>query len=162
MTHTEFKTLFLPLQQVLYKEAYRVLCDKSEAEDAVQNLFLRLWQQKERLATLQAPEGYCRAMLHNICIDRLRALKREKEVKDNLLSLNSEDEQLLFCEMDDEQEFIRFYLDGLPLPQRRVLQLRMSGFDYTEIEEITGLSAVNVRVIVSRLRKKFREYYKKG
>jgi RNA polymerase sigma-70 factor (ECF subfamily) len=39
--------------------------------------------------------------------------------------------------------------------------MKMNGLDYEEIENLTGLSAVNVRVIVSRVRKKFREYYNK-
>ena len=49
MTHEEFKRQFMPLQQMLYREAYRMLCDRFEAEDAVQNLYVRLWEQKELL-----------------------------------------------------------------------------------------------------------------
>ena len=52
MTHEEFKKQFLPLQQQLYREAYRMLCDSFEAEDALQNLYLKLWEQKENLDTL--------------------------------------------------------------------------------------------------------------
>ena len=38
------------MQQMLYREAYRMLCDRFEAEDAVQNLYyVRLWEQKELL-----------------------------------------------------------------------------------------------------------------
>lgn len=160
MTHTEFKKLLLPLQQMLYKEAYRMLCDKFEAEDAVQNLYLRLWQQKEKLTSLQAPEPYCRAVLYNICIDRLRAVKKEKEQEEAIASLQPESEQVSLFEINDEREFIRLYLKELPPQQRTVVQLRMNGYGYEEIEKITGLSAVNIRVMISRLRKKFRDYYK--
>ena len=38
----------MPLQQMLYREAYRMLGDSFEAEDAVQNLYVRLWEQKEQ------------------------------------------------------------------------------------------------------------------
>ncbi len=160
MTHTEFKKRFLPLQQMLYKEAYRILCDKFEAEDAVQNLYLRLWQEKDKLATLQTPEAYARTMLHNICIDRWRLLREEKKNEDvSTLQVVSEHKNAF--EVEDEREYINLYLKELPPLQRKVVQLRMSGLGYEEIERITGLSAVNIRVIISRLRKKFREYYNK-
>ena len=160
MTHTEFKKRFLPLQQMLYKEAYRILCDKFEAEDAVQNLYLRLWQEKDKLATLQTPEAYARTMLHNICIDRWRLLKEEKKNEDvSTLQVVSEHKNAF--EVEDEREYINLYLKELPPLQRKVVQLRMSGLGYEEIERITGLSAVNIRVIISRLRKKIREYYNK-
>ena len=57
MTHEEFKRRFMPLQQMLYREAYRMLCDRFEAEDAVQNLYVRLWEQKELLDHLASPEA---------------------------------------------------------------------------------------------------------
>ncbi|MBE6296194.1 MAG: hypothetical protein E7086_06805 [Bacteroidales bacterium] len=40
---------------MLYREAYRMLCDSFEAEDAVQNLYLRLWERKEELKILLRP-----------------------------------------------------------------------------------------------------------
>ena len=57
MTHAEFKRRFLPLQNLLYREAYRMLCDSFEAEDAVQNLYLRLWERKDELKDIVAPEA---------------------------------------------------------------------------------------------------------
>ena len=73
--HDEFKKRFMPLQQMLYREAYRMLCDRFEAEDAVQNLYVKLWEKKEELKNLVAPEAYCRTLLRNICIDRWRQLR---------------------------------------------------------------------------------------
>ena len=54
MTHTEFKRRFLPLQKMLYREAFRMLCDSFEAEDAVQNLYLKLWERKDELKNIGA------------------------------------------------------------------------------------------------------------
>ena len=65
----------MPLQRMLYREAFKVLGDSFEAEDAMQNLYVRLWEQKEQLDHLVSPEAYCRTVLRNICIDRWRAIK---------------------------------------------------------------------------------------
>ncbi|MBR5336208.1 MAG: RNA polymerase subunit sigma-24, partial [Bacteroidaceae bacterium] len=40
-----------------------MLCDSFEAEDALQNLYLKLWEQKENLDTLATPLAYCRTLL---------------------------------------------------------------------------------------------------
>ena len=45
----------MPLQQMLYREAYRMLGDSFEAEDAVQNLYVKLWEKKEQLDAVDVP-----------------------------------------------------------------------------------------------------------
>ena len=58
-----------------------MLGDTFEAEDAVQNLYVRLWEQKERLDNLSLPKEYCLKALRNICIDRWRKMRvRDEEV----------------------------------------------------------------------------------
>ena len=151
----------MPLQHMLYREAYRMLCDRFEAEDAVQNLYLRLWEQRDRLDGLIMPEIYCRKMLRNICVDRWRVLRSREN------NLQSIDESVVCnappdTEHIEAKEFIEYFLAGLPELHRRIMQMRMMGNGFDEIAEVTGLSEVNVRVIISRLRKRFREiYYKK-
>ena len=46
------------MQSMLYREAYKVLGDAFEAEDAVQNMYVRLWEQKEELGRIVSPEAY--------------------------------------------------------------------------------------------------------
>lgn len=160
MTHAEFKKRFLPLQSMLFREAYRLLCDSFEAEDAVQNLYVKLWEQREELKNLISPEAYCRKVLKNICIDRWRYLKsREEEllVADERLVCDAPPD----IEMRECEECVSDFIRNLPDIQRRVLEMRMNGCDFEEIESVTGLSAVNIRVIVSRVRKRFRELYNK-
>ena len=49
MTNTEFKKRFLPLHKELYSMAMRMLGDSCEAEDAVQNLYMKLWERRYTL-----------------------------------------------------------------------------------------------------------------
>lgn len=151
-----FKKIFLPLQQQLYREAFRLLGDSSEAEDAVQNLYLRLWEQRDILCGIKTPQAYCNRLLRNICIDRWRQLKKCNEF--SIDDTDVADENLSAFEKSDEKKYVQLYLDALPLLQRRVLQMRIAGHSYKEIATVTGIAEVTVRVIISRLRKGFKTY----
>lgn len=146
----------MPLQQKLYREAYRMLCDQFEAEDAVQNLYLRLWEQREQLDTLIAPEAYCLKMLRNICIDRWRVIRQRDEgtLEDEMLVADAPPD-------NDTKDFIEHFLAALPKEHRLVMQMQMQGMSYEEIATLVGMSEGNIRVIISRIRKKFREKYYK-
>ncbi len=160
MTHAEFKRRFLPMQKMLYREAFRMLCDSFEAEDAVQNLYLKLWEKRRELDTVIAPEAYSRTLLKNICIDRWRAMRNHDEVgelpADEIAADSPPD-----IERREADECLEKFLAGLPQQHSRVMQMRMNGCSFEEIESVTGLSQVNIRVIISRIRKKFREEYYK-
>ena len=158
MTHAEFKKRFLPLQPMLYREAMKVLCDSFEAEDAVQNLYIRLWQHKDELDAVLSPESYCRRLLRNICIDRWRVIRSHDEVGEmsaDYVAGSSPPE----IERREADECLEKFLAGLPQHYSRVMQMRMNGCSFDEIEGVTGLSQANIRVIVSRVRKRFREFY---
>ena len=157
MTHDEFKKRFMPLQQMLYRKAYSMLCDRCEAEDAVQSLYLKLWERKETLKSLATPEAYCTTILKNICIDRWRTLRahNEEEQIDSGTIIETPPE----TDKREAEECLQHFLAGLPEQQRKIIQMRMNGNTFAEIEEITGLQQTNIRVIISRIRKKFREFY---
>lgn len=145
---------------MLFREAYRLLCDKFEAEDAVQNLYIKLWEQRGELKELVSPEAYCKKVLKNICIDRWRHMKMREEdvlVNDEILACDDPPD----VEMRECEECVKEFIKKLPEIQRRVMVMRMNGCDFEEIESVTGLTAVNIRVIVSRVRKRFRELYDK-
>ena len=133
-----------------------MLCDQFEAEDAVQNLYLRLWEQREQLDTLIAPEAYCLKILRNICIDRWRVIRQRDE--------GALDDEMLVADAppdNDTKDFIEHFLAVLPNEHRRVMQMHMQGMPYDEIATLVGLSEGNIRVIISRIRKRFRDSFYK-
>ena len=158
MIHAEFKRRFLPLQKMLYREALRMLCDTFEAEDAVQNLYLKLWEKRDELDSIAAPEAYCRTLLKNICIDRWRTI-RSHDVQQDVAADDVAWDSPPDIERREADECLAKFLATLPQQHRRVMQMRMNGCSFEEIEEVTGLSQANIRVIVSRTRKRFREFY---
>ena len=70
----ELERLVLQYQQPLLRTCFLYLRDRALAEDAVQEVFLALWNQSERLQELEVEEGqrYFTQALKNHCISQLR------------------------------------------------------------------------------------------
>lgn len=65
-------------------------------------------------------------------------------------------------ELREEAQQVRRIIAHLPEQQQRIVALRdVKGCSYEEIERITGLGATNVRVLLSRARKKIRDEFNK-
>ena len=73
MTERRFHSEYLSLAETLYKVAYYILESEDEAEDAVQELYLKLWESRKSLDGIRQPKAYCIRMLKNLCIDRIRS-----------------------------------------------------------------------------------------
>lgn len=82
MTRQEFIKDYLPLSEALFRVAYYILEDSGDAEDAVQDLFMKIWT-SELPGTVGNPKAYCITMMRNLCIDRIR---RERNIRREPLS----------------------------------------------------------------------------
>ncbi len=159
-----FKRLFLPLHPKLFRIAYALVENKSDAEDLLQDAYYKLWSRREELTDVQNPEAFCVTLVKNLCIDFLRSPRvgRHNEEVTEVVAFSpdsSPDEKL---EMKDKVQQVRHLVSRLPENQRQVLRLRgIEDCSMDEIEQITGLSAVNIRVLLSRARKIIREQFEK-
>src|SRR5258707_15854567 len=69
---------FTTHRQFLFSIAYRMLGNLSEAEDMVQEVWLR-WQTQDT-AGIQSPQGWLRSAMRRLCIDQLRSARHQREV----------------------------------------------------------------------------------
>lgn len=123
--------------------AYRVLRDRGQAEDVVQEAFLSVWR---RAATFDAGKGSARGWLmsvvHNASIDRRRGRFRhqqdEVDIEDHAWRLADDDVWSdVSRQLDREQ--VRQALDEIPKEQRETLELAyFGGLTQAEIAEKTG------------------------
>lgn len=157
MTAQRFKERFLSLHAELYRVAYKLMGDKAEAEDAVQTLYMRLWERRMHLNEVGDDRAYCHKMIENICFDRWRCIARDT---DEVLLENLPDESAAAYEIDDFEHFALQYINDLPEVSQRVMKMRVAGATTDEIVNHTGVSATNVRTILSRVRQKLKEFYK--
>ncbi|RHO72266.1 RNA polymerase sigma factor [Parabacteroides sp. AF48-14] len=159
-----FKRLFLPLHPKLFRIAYALVENKADAEDILQDAYYKLWSRREELANVLNPEAFCVTLVKNLCLDYLRSPRANRHDEDvaeavTLSTDSSPDKEL---EMQDKVEHIRHLISRLPENQRQVIRLRgIDDCSMDEIEQITGLNAVNIRVLLSRARKIIREQFDK-
>ena len=158
-----FKQLLLPLYPRLQRVALRMLGNVEDAEDMVQEVYMKLWSKREELPDVQNMEAYCVALTKNMCIDRLRLAEVDRvDVDDVPLSLAAADDVASLLERQDAVEQVKLIIETLPEKQQQVITLRdIRDCTFEEIEEQTGLTAVNVRALLSRARKTIRERFKR-
>lgn len=156
-----FKQQYLPCHEKLYRIAFRLLGNACDAEDMVQEAYLKLWNKRDELAEVKNPESYSVVILKNLCFDFLRS------AKDNIdnrapedLNIAGETSVATEIEIKDEFNRIKEVIFHLPRQQRQVMILRhVNDCSMEEIEKVTGLNAINIRVLLSRARKKIREQF---
>ena len=158
-----FKQLLLPLYPRLQRVALRMLGNVEDAEDMVQEVYMKLWCRREELPDVQNMEAYCVALTKNMCIDRLRLAEVYRVDVDGVpLSLAAADDVASRLERQDAVEQVKLIIETLPEKQQQVITLRdIRDCTFEEIEEQTGLTAVNVRALLSRARKTIRERFKR-
>ena len=158
-----FKQLLLPLYPRLQRVALRLLGNAEDAEDMVQEVYMKLWSKRDALPDVQDVEAYCVTLTKNMCIDRLRMAEVEKEDVDEVPTmLAATDDVEAQVERRDAVEQVQRIIGTLPEHQQQVITLRdMEDCSFEEIVEQTGLTAVNIRMLLSRARKTIRERLKK-
>ena len=156
MTEARFRNDYLPLAETLYRIAFYMMESEAEAEDAVQELYLKLWSVRGSLDEVKLPKAYAVRMLRNLCLDRIRKARH--------LSFPSELPQTQFAPAPDETLDARTRLNkvleavkALPERQREVLILRtVEGLSYEEISARTGMNNLTCRVLLSQARAKIK------
>lgn len=166
MTHKEFCETYITLSESLYRVAFYILESREDAEDALQDLFLRLWQSRDTLSAVHNPKAYGITLMRNICIDRVRKGRGNGAVV-SLESFNGEEtgssslsrEDAESClEISEKTDRVLSLIGTLPKGEREVMKLRvLEELSYDEISKRTGMNPLTLRVLLSRARKKIRK-----
>jgi RNA polymerase sigma factor (sigma-70 family) len=158
MTTEKFKSEVLPIKNKLYRVANRMLNDTAEAEDTVQEVFLRLWSKKEKLNEYRSIEAFAMVITKNLCLDKIKSIRNKNlELKDTEIQMN-EISPYKQTKLKDTVQKIHQIIDELPEQQKLIIHLRdVENCDYDEIAEITQLNLNTIRVNLSRARKKVRD-----
>lgn len=159
MNASEFKKIFLPCHRRMYATAWQLTGNQQEAEDLVQDAMLRLWTKREGLTIPDNAEAFSVTTLRNLFYDqhRKKHLKEnDEEPEDYQLRTDRDASDIL--EHKQGASLVQQVINNLPEKQKLVITLHdIDNLTYEEIEAQTGLSAVNIRVALSRARKAVRE-----
>lgn len=160
MDTESFKSIFLPCHQKLYRVAFRLLGNACDAEDIVQEAYLKLWNKRDELDKVNNPESFSVVVLKNLCYDHLRSNKEDALTLPESFDIGQSGSLIKDIEAKSELDQVKQLIFELPPQQQKVMVLRhIDDCSLQEIEEITGLNAINVRTLLSRARKKIRNQF---
>lgn len=142
----------------LLRVALRLLGSKDDAEDVAQEVLLKLYQRKD-IEELKSVEAYAVTMAKNLCLDIKRKTSSYRTVEIEQAA-NRHDSQTPYTSLErhDSYSFVRQTMEELNDSYKLVIQLRdIEELEFDEIATIMGMSENQVRVTLSRARKKLRD-----
>ena len=162
MSDCQFKAEILPIRDKLFHIAQKILAEEQEAEDAVQEVLLKLWHMRDSLNKYDNTAAFATTVTKNHCIDRLKMIRRTDSLDDTYHSRAGTDNPYLQLERKNTEEVLQQIIENLPSLQQAIIRMKdMEEYEVDEIAEITGTKVEAVRVNLSRARKKVREEYLK-
>ncbi|KPK79901.1 MAG: hypothetical protein AMS27_17550 [Bacteroides sp. SM23_62_1] len=166
MESKEFRKRIIPLGQKLFRYASGLLHDSQEAEDVVQDIFIKLWNMRDRIEEVKNLDAFTFRMTRNLCLDKIKARRirffgdpGEAGVPEPEVYERNPEEQ---TELKDTISKIHGIINNLPEQQKSIIHLRdVEEYSYEEISEMMGMEINAVRVTLSRARRTVREMLSK-
>ncbi len=158
MKENTFLSIIDPVKDKIYRLALRLLTSREAAEDATQEVILKLWNRKDSIKHYANVEAFAMTVTKNYCLDQLKA-KRNNNLRIVHQNYESQGSSLQSeIEVNDEMEWLGRIVAGLPEQQKMIFQLRdIEQYEYEEIAEIMEMNQTAIRVTLSRARKAIRE-----
>jgi RNA polymerase sigma-70 factor, ECF subfamily len=158
MNQQEFVNLISPFKDKLFRMAKRLLVSTEEAEDATQEVLVKLWKNNNVLSSYSSVEAFAMTMTKNYCLDQLKS-KRASNLQ--IVHSNYSDRTASVqkqIEDKDSWSWVEKIMENLPEQQRLIIQMRdVEEYEFAEIAEIMNMNETAVRVALSRARKEIRE-----
>jgi len=160
MSLKQFKNDILPVKDKLYRFANSILRNGMEAEDVVQEVFIRLWQRRDHWSEIENIEALTMKMTKNLALDKLRSKHNRTDALPDYADWRDDGAQPdEMTERNDTISRIRTIMQELPEKHRRVMQLRdIEGLSYEEICTTRDVPMSQVKINLFRARKQIREH----
>ena len=149
MELNEFKISVLPLRPKLLNYARKLTESPEDAEDAVQEVLLKLWNNRLELDQYRSVEAFAITLTHNVCMDQWRR-NRDNSSIDQLQTVAGGRTPDHLLELKDEVKLIRAIIDSLPPLQRTIMRMK----DVEEYEARKKVRDIYLQTIQERKRRK--------
>jgi RNA polymerase sigma-70 factor (ECF subfamily) len=152
----DIEKTFREYQPLLFSIAYNMLGSVMDAEDCVQEIFIRFAASAKNPEVIRSPRSYLCAMITNLCIDHLRSARVQRESYDGYWL----PEPVLTTDPGEHIEmtevlsvaFLRLLEQLSPLERAVFLLRQVFDYEYGEIARIVGKGEHNCRQIIYRAR----------
>lgn len=158
MNQTEFIHLVTPFKDKVFRLAKRLLVSTEEAEDATQEILVKLWNKNDGLKEYRSVEALAMTMTKNYCFDQLKSKRATnlKIVHNNFTDREASLQQKV--EDSDTWNWVEKIINDLPEQQKLIIQMRdIEQYEFEEIAKILEMNETAIRVALSRARKTIRE-----
>lgn len=143
--YVSYNKLFVRYYNRLCQYVYRMLQNKDDSEDVVQELFLNLWNNRRKIVVTESVSGYLFKMAKNQALNHIRSTINYQNLLDNQDNAPGyyEENQL---ESDEFRIALYDCIDQLPDRTKQVLLLhRMQGLKQKEIAEKLDISVKTIK-----------------
>ena len=154
MTTKDFEDKVLPLTDRIYPMVARMLGNSENAEDAVQEIMIKLWDRRKKIGEHPNIPGFVFLTARNYCLDQLKKKTPNVDAYSAQVKLVTSEANQNHTEWVELISIVKDVLRELPEEQREIMMMRdIDGYEYTEIAAITKLKVEHIRVLLSRARK---------
>lgn len=159
-----FETLFNDYYERLAYFAYQFLKDKDGAEDVVQEMFSKLWINRQQLSVETSINAYLYGAVRNACLNHLKHQKvKEAYLSASVIPLEYDNHIPSHIDAQDLELLIQSSIIDLPPERQKIFLLsREQGLKYKEIAATLGISVKTVEAQMGAalrfLRERLKEY----
>jgi len=156
----QFETLFRSSYISLVRYAGTIIKENDTAEEIVQDLFVRIWQEREKIKIESSLNGYLFRAVHNRCLHLIEHKKVvERHAREAVYSAETTSETPFdILQFKELQSKIAEIIENLPERCGRIFCMnRFEGLKYAEIAEKLSLSVKTVEANMGRALKEFRK-----
>lgn len=160
MEQEQFKKEVLPLRVKLFVYARRLLDNPDDAEDIMQEVFLKLWYMRGELDYYTNVMALSVQITKHLCLNRIKSSERMVGEMNEGLFICDNLTPYIQLERKDDLEHVMRIMSQLPGLQQTILRMKhVDGFEVEEIAGLTGSTPEAVRMNLSRARKRVKEQF---
>ena len=156
MDSKQFNNQVITLSDKFFRLAKSILRNADAAQDAVQDLIVKLWEKRAALDEVENIPAFTMRAMRNLCLDTIRQQHDEQDLppETEYVELNPHQQ----TEQKDMVQLVKILIDNLPELQRTIIKMRdVEGMEISEIAFVTSITENAVTVNLSRARQKIRE-----
>ncbi|NJN32952.1 MAG: RNA polymerase sigma factor [Saprospiraceae bacterium] len=146
--------IILTYRKELLRYSFNLTKDKDNAEDLLQDTFMRVLPRFDILSEVKNIKSYLMTTMRNIHIDNIRRQKRQKQYQNQLLN------ESFTADNDSESDMvcqdIKKHIQALKIEWREPLIMYYLGHSYDEMSASTGVSIPNLRLRLFYARRELR------
>ncbi|MEK4877202.1 MULTISPECIES: RNA polymerase sigma factor [Paenibacillus] len=146
-----YRTIIQAYERKIYMYCYYILRSHEEAEDAVQDIFVKVYQELRRYEKRVSFSAWLYKVAYHHCLDQVRKRKR----RNRLLSLYKEQQPKAYYNPNDEEPLQKLFMDDLTAEESNLLILKVvEQYSFEEMGQIMDCNSATLRKKFERLRKK--------